>query len=86
MSKDKAVVTAAIRVLRNEKAAYTGHPYQYVDRGGTDAFAKLKFYGPAHFLEYLVIFFNCIIHKTFRVKSFFLSVLGVCWTLKLLEG
>jgi Cys-tRNA(Pro) deacylase len=40
MSKDKAPVTPAIRVLRNEKAAYTEHPYQYVDRGGTATFAK----------------------------------------------
>jgi Cys-tRNA(Pro) deacylase len=40
MSKDKAPITPAIRVLRNEKAAYTEHPYQYVDRGGTATFAK----------------------------------------------
>ena len=40
MSKDKTPVTPAIRVLRNEKAVYTEHPYQYVDRGGTAAFAK----------------------------------------------
>jgi len=40
MSKDKASVTPAIRVLRNEKAAYTEHLYHYVDRGGTATFAK----------------------------------------------
>jgi Cys-tRNA(Pro) deacylase len=35
MGKDKGPVTAAIRVLRNNKVAFTEHTYAYVDRGGT---------------------------------------------------
>lgn len=35
MSQDKAPVTAAVRVLRQHKIAYTEHLYDYVDKGGT---------------------------------------------------
>ncbi|WP_374347591.1 Cys-tRNA(Pro) deacylase [Chitinimonas sp.] len=35
MSQEKAPVTAAIRVLRQHKIAYTEHLYDYVERGGT---------------------------------------------------
>lgn len=34
-SKDKGPVTAAIRVLRDNKVAFSEHAYTYVDRGGT---------------------------------------------------
>jgi Cys-tRNA(Pro) deacylase len=35
MSQEKAPVTAAVRVLRQHKIAYTEHLYEYVDKGGT---------------------------------------------------
>lgn len=35
MSQEKAPVTAAMRVLRQHKIAYTEHLYEYVDKGGT---------------------------------------------------
>lgn len=35
MSQEKAPVTAAVRVLRTHKIAYTEHLYEYVDKGGT---------------------------------------------------
>ena len=35
MGKDKSPVTTAIRVLRDNKVAFTEHTYVYVDRGGT---------------------------------------------------
>jgi Cys-tRNA(Pro) deacylase len=35
MSQEKAPVTAAVRVLRDNKVAYTEHLYEYVERGGT---------------------------------------------------
>ncbi|MBA4391911.1 MAG: Cys-tRNA(Pro) deacylase [Syntrophus sp. (in: bacteria)] len=35
MGKDKGPVTTAIRVLRDNKVAFTEHTYVYVDRGGT---------------------------------------------------
>jgi len=34
-SKDKSSVTAAIRVLRDNRVAFSEHTYAYVDRGGT---------------------------------------------------
>jgi len=38
--KDKDPVTPAVRALRQAGAAFTGHPYAYVEHGGTSAFAK----------------------------------------------
>lgn len=35
MAKDKTPVTAAVRVLRAEKVAYTDHLYAYEEKGGT---------------------------------------------------
>lgn len=35
MSQDKAPVTAAVRVLRQHRVAYTEHLYDYVEHGGT---------------------------------------------------
>ncbi len=35
MNKDKSPVTAAIRVLRDNRVVFTEHTYKYVDRGGT---------------------------------------------------
>jgi Cys-tRNA(Pro) deacylase len=35
MSKDKGPVTAAVRVLRENKVEFTEHIYKYVERGGT---------------------------------------------------
>lgn len=35
MSQEKVPVTAAVRVLRQHKIAYTEHLYEYVDKGGT---------------------------------------------------
>jgi Cys-tRNA(Pro) deacylase len=40
MSKDKAPVTAAVRVLREHGVAYTDHPYKYEERGGTAVSAR----------------------------------------------
>ncbi|KPC55050.1 Cys-tRNA(Pro) deacylase [Amantichitinum ursilacus] len=37
---EKAPVTAAIRVLRQHKAAYTEHLYDYEEKGGTTASAR----------------------------------------------
>ncbi|GAB2888248.1 hypothetical protein GCM10027046_15800 [Uliginosibacterium flavum] len=35
MKDSKAPVTAAIRVLRDHKAAFTDHLYDYEEKGGT---------------------------------------------------
>jgi len=35
MSKDKIPVTAAVRVLRENKVEFTEHLYKYLERGGT---------------------------------------------------
>ncbi|MFC4159505.1 Cys-tRNA(Pro) deacylase [Chitinimonas lacunae] len=35
MSQEKAPVTAAVRVLRQHRVAYTEHLYDYVEHGGT---------------------------------------------------
>jgi Cys-tRNA(Pro) deacylase len=40
MSKEKMPVTAAIRVLRASGAAYTEHPYDYEEKGGTAVSAR----------------------------------------------
>jgi Cys-tRNA(Pro) deacylase len=40
MSKEKASVTAAVRVLREHAVAYTEHPYKYEERGGTAVSAR----------------------------------------------
>ena len=39
MSPDKAPMTAAFRVLKQAGVPFTEHPYAYVERGGTAAFA-----------------------------------------------
>jgi Cys-tRNA(Pro) deacylase len=39
MGHDKTPMTPAVRVLRQAGVAFTGHPYAYVERGGTAAFA-----------------------------------------------
>jgi Cys-tRNA(Pro) deacylase len=40
VAKEKAPVTAAIRVLREAGVAYTEHPYDYEERGGTAVSAR----------------------------------------------
>jgi Cys-tRNA(Pro) deacylase len=40
MAKDGTPVTPAVRALRQAGIAFTGHPYAYVERGGTAAFAE----------------------------------------------
>jgi Cys-tRNA(Pro) deacylase len=40
MAKEKTHVTAAVRFLRENEIAFTEHPYQYVEKGGTSTFAK----------------------------------------------
>jgi Cys-tRNA(Pro) deacylase len=41
MAKDeKHPVTAAVRVLRDQKVAFTHHPYEYEERGGTEVSAR----------------------------------------------
>ncbi|AHE98519.1 aminoacyl-tRNA deacylase [Thioalkalivibrio paradoxus] len=40
MGKPKEPVTAAVRVLRAADVAFEGHPYRYVDGGGTAQFAR----------------------------------------------
>jgi len=40
MTKEKMPVTAAIRVLRAAGAAYTEHPYNYEEKGGTTVSAR----------------------------------------------
>ena len=40
MSKDKHPVTNAVRVLREHAVAFTHHPYEYEERGGTAVSAR----------------------------------------------
>ena len=40
MSKDKHPVTNAVRVLREHGVAFTHHPYEYEERGGTAVSAR----------------------------------------------
>jgi Cys-tRNA(Pro) deacylase len=40
MSKDRFPVTAAVRVLREHGVAFTHHPYDYEERGGTAVSAR----------------------------------------------
>jgi len=40
MSKDKHPATAAVRVLREHDVAFTHHPYDYEERGGTAVSAR----------------------------------------------
>ena len=40
MTKEKMPVTAAVRVLRAAGAAYTEHPYDYEEKGGTSVSAR----------------------------------------------
>ena len=40
MAKDKTPATAAIRVLRAASVAFTEHPYDYEERGGTAVSAR----------------------------------------------
>jgi Cys-tRNA(Pro) deacylase len=40
MSKDKPPVTNAVRVLREHGVAFTHHPYEYEERGGTAVSAR----------------------------------------------
>lgn len=40
MAKDKTPVTPAIRFLKKEKVAFTGHLYDYEEHGGTKASAR----------------------------------------------
>jgi Cys-tRNA(Pro) deacylase len=40
MSKDKHPVTNAVRVLRGHDVAFTHHPYEYEERGGTAVSAR----------------------------------------------
>lgn len=39
MARDKTPMTPALRALRRAGVPYTEHPYAYVERGGTAAFA-----------------------------------------------
>ena len=40
MSKDKFPATNAVRVLREHRVAFTHHPYEYEERGGTEVSAR----------------------------------------------
>ena len=40
MGRDKHPVTAAVRVLREHGVAFTHHPYEYEERGGTAVSAR----------------------------------------------
>jgi len=40
MAKDKFPVTNAVRVLREHGIAFTHHPYEYEERGGTEVSAR----------------------------------------------
>jgi Cys-tRNA(Pro) deacylase len=40
MSKDKTPMTAAVRALKQAGVPFSEHPYTYVERGGTAAFAR----------------------------------------------
>ena len=40
MAKEKSPVTAAIRVLREQRVAFSEHPYDYQDKGGTAVSAR----------------------------------------------
>jgi Cys-tRNA(Pro) deacylase len=40
MAKDKFPVTNAVRVLREHGVAFTHHPYEYEERGGTEVSAR----------------------------------------------
>jgi Cys-tRNA(Pro) deacylase len=40
MTKEKLPVTAAVRVLREHRVAFTHHPYTYEERGGTEVSAR----------------------------------------------
>jgi hypothetical protein len=40
LTKNRTPVTAAIRVLRAAGAAYTEHPYDYEEKGGTAVSAR----------------------------------------------
>ena len=40
MSKDRHPVTNAVRMLRDHNVAFTHHPYEYEDRGGTAVSAR----------------------------------------------
>ncbi len=40
MAKDKTPMTPAVRVLKEAGVAFTEHPYQYVEHGGTASFAR----------------------------------------------
>ena len=40
MSRDKAPMTPAVRVLRQAGVDFTEHPYAYIEHGGTASFAR----------------------------------------------
>ena len=40
MGKDRHPVTKAVRMLRDHNVAFTHHPYEYEDRGGTAVCAR----------------------------------------------
>ena len=40
MGSDKTPMTPAVRVLRQAGVEFTGHPYTYVEHGGTSTFAE----------------------------------------------
>jgi Cys-tRNA(Pro) deacylase len=40
MSKDKTPMTPAVRELREAGVEFSDHPYTYIERGGTAAFAR----------------------------------------------
>jgi Cys-tRNA(Pro) deacylase len=40
VSKDKTPMTPAVRILQQAAVAFSEHPYEYVERGGTAAFAR----------------------------------------------
>ncbi|HEY3307487.1 MAG TPA: Cys-tRNA(Pro) deacylase [Desulfuromonadaceae bacterium] len=40
MTKEKLPVTPAVRVLRAEQVAFTSHPYEYQEKGGTAVSAR----------------------------------------------
>jgi len=40
VTQDKTPMTPAVRALKEAGVAFTGHPYTYVEHGGTAAFAR----------------------------------------------
>ena len=55
MAKDKIPVTPAVRLLRQVKADFTPHPYNYEERGGTATSARELGINEHHVIKTLVM-------------------------------